>query len=203
VTTKEKIAKTALAVFNRRGTELVTVRELAQEVGISHGNLCYHFPTTDDIVRHLYYALVAELDAEIQSMRDQTQDPSQIFKGTRMLFDLLHKYRFIMINFVDVMRRMPDINKHFRKLQERRREEFKQLFGMLVSAELMRPELYPGFFDDLNINMSILGDFWIAHAEIHFTGKEKDKLDFYYRVTSSFFLPMLTEKGLSHFLKSQ
>ena len=203
MTTKEKIAKTALAVFNRRGTELVTVRELALETGISHGNLCYHFPTTDDIVRHLYYALVAELDAEILSMRGQTQDPSQIFKGARVLFDLLHKYRFIMINFVDVMRRMPDINKHFRKLQEKRREEFKQLFGMLVQAELMRPELYPGFFDDLNVNMSILGDFWISHAEIHFTGKEKDKLDFYYRITSSFLLPMLTEKGLSVFLKSQ
>lgn len=203
MTTKEKIAKTALAVFNRRGTELVTVRELAQEVGISHGNLCYHFPTTDDIVRHLYYALVAELDSEMQAMRSQTQNPAEIFKGTRVLFDLLHKYRFIMINFVDVMRRMPDINKHFRKLQEKRREEFKHLFGMLVQAGLMRPEIYPGHFDDLNVNMSILGDFWISHAEIHFTGKEKDKLNFYYRVTSSFFLPMLTEKGLALFLKSQ
>jgi AcrR family transcriptional regulator len=203
VSTKEKIVKTALNVFNRRGTELVTVRELAQEVGISHGNLCYHFPTTDDIVRHLYYALVAELDAEIQSMQGQTQNPAEIFKGTRALFELLYKYRFIMINFVDFMRRMPDINKHFRKLQQRRREEFKQLFGMLGSAGLMRPELYPGFFDDLNLNMSILGDFWISHAEIHFTGKEKDKLDFYYRVTSSFFLPTLTEKGLALFLKSQ
>jgi AcrR family transcriptional regulator len=203
VTTKEKIAKTALTVFNRRGTELVTVRELAQEVGISHGNLCYHFPTTDDIVRHLYYALVVELDAEIQSMQGQTQDPAEIFKGTRMLFELLYKYRFLMLNFVDVMRRMPDINKHFRKLQERRKEEFKHLFGMLVQAGLMRPEIYPGFFDDLNVNMAILGDFWISHAEIMFTGKEKDKLDFYYRVTSSFFLPTLTEKGLAVFLKSQ
>jgi AcrR family transcriptional regulator len=203
VTTKDKIAKTALTVFNRRGTELVTVRELALEVGISHGNLCYHFPTTDDIVRHLYFALVAELDAEIKSMQGQTQNPEHIFKGTRALFDLLYKYRFLMINFVDVMRRMPDINKHFRKLQERRKEEFKHLFGMLVSAGLMRPEIYPGYFDDLNVNMAILGDFWISHAEIMYTGKEKDKLNFYYRVTSSFFLPMLTEKGLALFLKSQ
>ena len=203
MTTKEKIARTALAVFNRRGTELVTVRELAQEVGISHGNLCYHFPTTDAIVRHLYFALVDELDAAIQAMQNQTQNPADIFKGTRVLFDLLYKYRFLMLNFVDLMRRLPDINKHFRKLQERRREEFKQLFGMLVKAELMRPELYPGFFDDLNVNMAILGDFWISHAEIHFAGKEKDKLDFYYRVTSSFFLPLLTEKGLEVFLKSQ
>ena len=200
--TKEKILKTALIVFNKKGTELVTVRELAKAVGISHGNLCYHFATTDEIIRQLYFNLVAELDQEITAMQSRNEDPQNVFKGTRFLFNKLYEYRFLMLNFVDIMRRMPDVNKHYKKLQERRKEEFGVIFNNLVDTGMMRPEFYPGYFNDLNVNMAILGDFWISHAEILYTGKEKDKTDYFFRVTTSIFLPLLTEKGLTLFLNS-
>jgi AcrR family transcriptional regulator len=202
VDTKEKILKAALSLFNNKGTEWTTVRDIAKKVGISHGNLCYHFPTTDHIIEQLYFNLVAELDQEMSQMQQATQNPEDVFKGGRVLFDLLYKYKFLMLNFVDIMRRLPKINKHFRELQNRRNAEFKVVFNNLVVAGMMRPEIYPGFFDDLLINMSILGDFWISHAEIRFEGEEKDKLDFYYRVTSIVLLPLLTEKGLALFLQN-
>jgi AcrR family transcriptional regulator len=201
--TKEKILKAALMVFNKRGTELVTVRELAKEIGISHGNLCYHFPNSDHIISQLYFELAAKMDKAVLDLQSETKNPEDIFKGSRVLFDLLYEYRFLMLNFVDIMRRIPTINKHYRKLQERRKLEFKQVFKILVEAGLMRPEIYPSFFDDLIVNMTILGDFWISHAEILFTGKEKEKTDYFFRVTGSILLPMLTSKGLGLFLKTK
>jgi AcrR family transcriptional regulator len=201
MTTKEKILKTALNLFNSKGTEWVTVREIAQKMGISHGNLCYHYPTTDHIIKQLYFNLVKELNREIALMQQANQSPENVFKGSRMLFGLLYKNKFLMLNFVDIMRRMPDVHKHYRQLQEQRKVEFKLIFKNLVTAGMMRPELYPGFFDDFIINMTILGDFWISHAEILYTGKEADKLDFFYRVTGSPLLALLTETGLTLFLK--
>lgn len=200
MTTKERISDAALGVFNRKGTEQVTLRELAKEVGISHGNLCYHFPSTDDIAQHLYFALVAELDGEIQRMQSRSQNPAEIFTGSWAIFNLLYKYRFLMLNFVDIMRRLPEVKKHYRQLQERRKAEFKALFKMLVDGGFMQPEIYPGFFDDTIVNMTILGDFWIAHSEILFKGKESEKLKHYYRITSTILLPLLTEKGQKLFL---
>ena len=199
--TKEKILKAALTLFNNKGTEWTTVRDIAKKVGISHGNLCYHFPTTDHIIEQLYLNLVAELDKEMDQMQKENQPSEEIFKGTRILFDLLYKYKFLMLNFVDIMRRLPKINKHYRQLQQRRNSEFKVIFKNLVSQGLMRPEIYPGYFDHLLINMTIIGDFWISHSEILYTGSEKNKLDFFYQVTSSIFLPLLTEKGLAIFLQ--
>lgn len=193
--------KAALALFNSKGTEWVTVRDIAKKIGMSHGNLCYHFPTTDDIIRALYFRLVRELDTEIAGMQQSgTQLQADFFKGARILFELLYKNKFLMLNFVDIMRRMPDLKKHYHELQKRRHLEFKTIFANLVSAGIMKPELYPGYFDDFNINMAILGDFWISHSEITYTGKEKDKLDYYFRITSSPFLAMLTVKGLELFL---
>jgi AcrR family transcriptional regulator len=203
IETKEKILKAALALFNSKGTEWVTVRDIAKKIGISHGNLCYHFPTTDYIIRELYFRLVKELDTEIMAMQQSENQPQgDFFKGARILFELLYKNKFLMLNFVDIMRRMPDLKKHYHELQKRRRVEFKTIFANLVATGIMKPELYPGYFDDFNINMSILGDFWISHAEITYTGKEKDKLDYYFKITSSPFLSLLTEKGLKLFLAS-
>jgi AcrR family transcriptional regulator len=200
--TKEKILKTALALFNAKGTEMVTVREIAKMMGISHGNLCYHFPTTDHIIKQLYFNLVAELDAQILTMQKASGTPINMFSGARILFELLYDYKFLLLNFVDIMRRMPDIKKHYKQLQKRRKDEFKVIFAHMAAADMMRPELYPGFFDDFNVNMTILGDFWISHAEILYEGKEKDKLNNFFRVTGSILLPLLTEKGLALFLQS-
>ena len=200
--TKQRILEASLALFNKEGTEVITVRHIAKEIGISHGNLCYHFPTTDDIVTKLYYNLVEELDTLIKSMQEKRQE-ALVGQSGRSILELLYKYRFLMLNFVDVMRRLPDVKKHYQKLQDRRRSEFKQVFQNLVEAGLMRPELYPGFYDDLITNMTIIGDAWILNAEILYKGKEKDKLDFYHRVTNSLITPLLTEKGLETFVKKE
>jgi hypothetical protein len=141
------------------------------------------------------------MDQGLRQMQ-QHQSMENIFRATRFLFETLYKYKFLMLNFVDIMRRNSKINKHYRELQTRRNSEFKMIFKELIAAGLMRPELYPGYFDNFMVNMMIIGDFWISHAEIMYTGQEKNKLDYYYQVTSGLLLPLLTEKGLAFFLKS-
>ena len=125
--TKNRILEASLMLFNKEGTEAITVRHIAKELGISHGNLCYHFPTTDDLVTKLYFNLVEELDIQIKSMQDKAS-VSLIFDSEKTLFVLLYKYRFLMLNFVDIMRRLPEIRKHYQKLQDRRKLEFKLVF---------------------------------------------------------------------------
>ena len=200
--TKNRILEASLMLFNKEGTEAITVRHIAKELGISHGNLCYHFPTTDDLVTKLYFNLVEELDIQIKSMQDKAS-VSLIFDSGETLFVLLYKYRFLMLNFVDIMRRLPEIRKHYQKLQDRRKLEFKLVFENLVEAGLMKPEIYPEFYEELITNMTILGDAWILHAEILFKGKEKDKVDYYYRVTNSLITPMLTKKGMKAFISKK
>ncbi|MEM9202671.1 MAG: TetR/AcrR family transcriptional regulator [Actinomycetota bacterium] len=51
-TTADRIADTALRLFNQKGYPSTTLTEIAAEIGISQGNLTYHFPTKLDLALH-------------------------------------------------------------------------------------------------------------------------------------------------------
>ena len=64
VTTRERILEAARRLFNQKGYAATTVAEIAASIGISQGNLTYHFPTKRDLVTELQRR-------HLQSVRDQ------------------------------------------------------------------------------------------------------------------------------------
>lgn len=52
--TRQRILDATLGLWNERGFTAVPVAELAAAVGISNGNLSYHFPSKRDLVIALY-----------------------------------------------------------------------------------------------------------------------------------------------------
>jgi len=53
-TTREKILMTAARMFSERGYDRVTVREIANAIGINSGSLYNHFASKDEILKSLY-----------------------------------------------------------------------------------------------------------------------------------------------------
>ena len=53
MSTADRIAEAALRLFNQKGYPSTTLTEIAADVGISQGNLTYHFPTKLDLALHL------------------------------------------------------------------------------------------------------------------------------------------------------
>ncbi len=60
--TRDRILETCRKLFNERGTNKVTTAEIAESVGISEGNLHYHFQRKEQIVETLFDRFVLALE---------------------------------------------------------------------------------------------------------------------------------------------
>ena len=193
--TKEKILQKSLELFNEYGTNAVTVRQIAAELGMSHGNLCYHFPSTDALIQALYLQLVGKLDAVILRGGQERIDLSFLYNMTLLTYDLLNQYRFLMLDFVHIMRRMPMIRTHYQELTLARREQFRFLINEFVKKDLIRPNLSERECDDWIGLATLFGDFWLSNAAILYQGKEEDKVKYYADFFMRLGIPYLTQGG--------
>lgn len=199
--TREIILDSALLLFNTRGVDQLTVRDIAKKAKISHGNLQYHFPGVDDIVENLYKRLVAELDELFLKMTGQEVSLSILYHSSEITFRLLYKYKFIMLDFVSVMRKSKFIRDHYRKLYKQRKDQFSLVLQWMLKEGYLMKEPYPGHYEKVVEQLFIIGDFWIASSEILFDGKEKEKIPYYIDIVNQVMFPYFTEKTLSELQK--
>ncbi|GAB4418842.1 MAG: hypothetical protein OHK0039_30670 [Bacteroidia bacterium] len=191
--TKERALVVARRLLNTQGVKTITLRHIAQEMGISHGNLGYHFPTLSDIIFALYRQLVGELNAVIGSLRGD--DLAAVHAGSWRTFELLYAYRFLLLDFVEICRSVPGLRDHYRLLQQRRQEELSGVIGRLVEAGILRTDIGEEQYRKLIHAMTILGDFWLSSGEMLYQGQEEDKVAWYFDLFFSQIVPYLTPIG--------
>ncbi len=197
MTTKEKILTTALHLFNQQGTDPITTRHIAKEMGISHGNLCYHYARKEEIITALYHNLVEELNREISALQEGELGIPLLHRATRTTFTIQYKYKFILQEMVGIMRKIDPIRVHFKALYEQRKKQFTHILQYLISKGLIKEESIPGQYDNFIAQFYIIGDFWVSEAEILFYGSNEEKLKYYTQIAFSLIIPYLTDKGLS------
>ncbi len=196
--TKERILKTSLELFNQYGLSKVTLRTIAKNMGISQGNLNYHFKRRDDIIEALYFQLVKNID-ESMSHSQQSNDVLQLlFNISQTIMMNFYEYRFFLLDFVQIMRENKKVRTHYTDLTKQREQQFSMLFNMLIENNLMRKEILPNEYKNLYKRFQILGDFWISDAEINtkITGKTILK---YSEILIQAIYPYLTEKGQKNY----
>lgn len=197
--TRERILDAALELFNREGLDVVSTRQIAQQLGISQGNLCYHFPHKDQLVLALYQRLAADFDAMFATMQTANLDFRSLLLGSYAMFGIQYRYKFLMLNFVQVMRQYPEIRSHFQALFQARRQQFDGFFRVLARKGWLKSELAPAQLEQLIELQFITGNFWMADAEIIYQGPESDKVLHYTRLITSMIRPYLTETGCQAF----
>lgn len=198
--TKERILEKALELLNEQGVAQVSIRSIGDQLNMSPGNLSYHYANVDVIVEALYFRLVDELDALISGSMQlaSTEGIDLIFtyRSVEQTFAIFQRYKFLMLDFADIMRRHERLKKHFRQLAQVRQAQFLPLFGALQAGGWVEPERYSGQFQDWIQQASLIGDYWMASAEIMLDGDSDYKRKYYVRLFFATLAPHLTQRGL-------
>lgn len=198
--TKERILEKALELLNAQGVAQVSIRSIGDQLNMSPGNLSYHYANVDVIVEALYFQLVEELDALIlesmQLAQVQGIDLPFTYRSIEQTFAIFQRYKFLMLDFADIMRRHEPLKQHFRQLAKVRQGQFLPLIAALQAGGWVEAERYPGQFKDWIEQASLIGDYWMASAEIMLDGDSDYKRKHYVRLFFATLAPHLTARGL-------
>jgi len=194
--TKEKILATALELFNEQGIDVVTIRHIAKEMGISHSNIQYYFKNADDIITTIYVNHINELNT-LPVFSGEGERPGALRQSVTAILAHIYQYRFIYIHFVVIARRMPELRKVYAQRFKIRRSQFLLLFEDYRQQGIVRADIPATVWESLIQGIYMIGDFWISANELTTRLKRKKAVTHYADLLLDLFYPYLTEKGRS------
>ncbi|KWR71168.1 MULTISPECIES: TetR/AcrR family transcriptional regulator [Pseudomonas] len=112
--TRDRILECALLLFNEQGEPNVSTLEIATELGISPGNLYYHFHGKEPLV----LALFARFEEELQPLLDPPADArlgaEDYWLFLHLIVERLAHYRFLFQDLSNLAGRLPKLARGMR-----------------------------------------------------------------------------------------
>jgi AcrR family transcriptional regulator len=193
--TREKILQTALALFNQHGYTQVTIRMIAGDMGISSGNLNYHFKKREDILVVLYEEMVAVFDQRVSALPDTVLSLERVYNDIKSSMERMVAYRFFWTDLYHILGIHAKIRTHFHATLDARRKGYAFLFKSLEAQSLLLPAPYPGAYKQLAEKMIIFSNTWIYAAQLYPLPTLTTAADQNAKLLFSYLWPYLTPAG--------
>ena len=158
--TRERILATALELFNRYGEPSVPAAAVADEMGISPGNLYYHFRSKDEIVEALFAAFRAEIEDTLAAPERRPPHVEDVWLFLHLVFEAIWRYRFLYRDINDLLSRNRTLEVHFKRIIEHKvRTGAAIMHGLVLAGEMRasRAEI-----ETLAVNMTVIATYWLS-----------------------------------------
>lgn len=193
--TKEIIAEASLKLFNAKGLNYVGVRDIARHLGISPGNLAYHFPKKEDLVMYIAEQMMLVNSAAFGDFL-KLEKPS-LGDMMRLISRLLNNYydhRGITQDFVELSRMIEQTGYPYAQIARARADMHREIFNRLISVGEIRADA--AGLEHLVGFMTFFARFWVVEAFVSFRGKSRQEtLAYYHQFAAMQFRMYATAKG--------
>lgn len=114
--TKDAILKTSLALFNNEGEHAVSSVDIASVMGISPGNLYYHYKGKEPIIRELFADFEVELRQVLSAPINEPLALQDNWVFLYIIFEEIWDFRFFYRNPTELIDRVPELKSPFSRL---------------------------------------------------------------------------------------
>lgn len=197
--TKQKILNKALEIYNRDGVSNVSIRQLSKDVGISHSNLIYHFPTQEEIILGLHDVLLQKAVELNKDMAQKISPLQSLYSTTITGFTIVFDFRFFFKELHYISNAFPKVKKVLREVEKVRSAMYKKLIDDLITNNFLRTEEFKGEFDDLIVRIKIFSDHWLESSSIYDDMTKEERIKKYAYLLVQHFYPYLSENGRHEF----
>ncbi|PWR20620.1 TetR/AcrR family transcriptional regulator [Zavarzinia compransoris] len=115
--TRDRIADVALTLFNAQGYTAVTTNRIADDCGISPGNLYYHFRNREDILWYLFEGVEKRIHRLFLDPAFTETGVDRLRLQIMGAAEILAEFRFFFHDHIAIMRRDPRVEASYRGLQ--------------------------------------------------------------------------------------
>jgi len=159
--TRARILARSLELFNQRGEARVTTGNIAGSLGISPGNLYYHFRNKDQIVEELFARFEERVDVGPAAGADSAHAVEDLWLYLHLLLESVWEYRFLYRNLDDIVSRNRRLRERFSRILEGQSRALGALLTALGEARALRAT--PEESAALVANLLVVATFWLAY----------------------------------------
>jgi AcrR family transcriptional regulator len=116
--TRDRILETSLRLFNEEGVAQVSTHRIAAELGISPGNLHYHFKTKQQVVTWLFRRFEDRFGPCIDATATATA-LDDLWLSLHLTFEVITEYRFVYRDIDYLLTAFPELESRAQALTGR------------------------------------------------------------------------------------
>ncbi len=162
--TKSNIIQKAIDLFNECGTAAVSLNSLAEALGISTGNLQYHYRSKEEILRTILEVMFSDWNTVYQGMDTEPFTAATLRRSLRISFSLVWKYRFFYRELNALLRNDKLLAKRYAAIQEQRLAQQETFTKRLAKSNGVRRA---GTSELRNVVLAgwVLSNSWLSYVE--------------------------------------
>jgi len=197
--TPSAIVAQSITLFNTKGFFNVSVKDIAQNMGISPGNLTYHFKKKE----HLLSAIQKEMFEMVDGIiipKGQYITLKHFEEVFNQFFQVQQKYRFYFSDIQYLMAEYPDAINDYKRITTKRFKDARELVDYYIATNRIVEENEWVNYNDMIHNLWTISTFWTLSRTL-IDAKENKQMSYDSPIEAlwSILLPFLTEKGYAEY----
>jgi AcrR family transcriptional regulator len=163
VKTRDRIIQASIELFNEHGERQITTNHIAAHMGISPGNLYYHFRNKNDIIHHIFEAFKQQLDGCIFPVEQRTNNIEFLRQTFDAVFELMWRFNFFYSNLPDILSRDDKLRQDYIDVQVRQAQQLVDVVSALKRAGVLNipTEDIADFVNAIKVTVT----FWISYLK--------------------------------------